>query len=67
MVIENKHTESGDWTKDPELLEFLEQIDNPGPWSEEEDKINTIGGLTNDKEKSFIKFLNKLDKKNKNE
>jgi hypothetical protein len=67
MVVENNYSGSEDWTKDAELLEFLEQIDNTGPWSEEEDKINTIGGLTNDKEKSFIKFLNKLDKKNKNE
>ena len=41
-------------------------MDQPGPWSEEDDKINTVGGLTNDKEGSFMKFLNKLDKKNNN-
>ena len=39
--------------------DFLEHVDKPGPWSEEDDKIHTIGGLTNDKEGSFMKFINK--------
>ena len=39
--------------------DFLEHVDKPGPWSEEDDKIHTIGGLSNDKEGSFMKFINK--------
>jgi len=43
---------------DPEVLDFLEDIDNnPGPWSEEDDKIHTIGGLTMPKDNT-----NKLNK-----
>ena len=64
--LKNNTSGSNDWTKDPDVLEFLELMDQPGPWSEEDDKINTVGGLTNDKEGSFMKFLNKLDKKNNN-
>ena len=48
--------------EDPEVQAFLEQADKPGPWSEEDDKIHTVGGLTNDKEGSFMKFQNKLNK-----
>jgi len=48
--------------EDPEVQSFLEQADQPGPWSEEDDKIHTVGGLTNDKEGSFMKFQNKLNK-----
>ena len=48
--------------EDPEVQAFLEQVDQPGPWSEEDDKIHTVGGLTNDKEGSFMKFQNKLNK-----
>tara|TARA_B100001093_G_scaffold209782_1_gene201485 strand:- start:394 stop:702 length:309 start_codon:yes stop_codon:yes gene_type:complete len=44
-----------------EINDFLEWADEPGSWSEEDDKIYTIGGLTNDKEGSFMKFV-----KNKN-
>ena len=45
---------------------FLEHVDKPGPWSEEDDKIHTVGGLTNDKDKSFMKFQDKMDKKKEN-
>lgn len=55
-----------DYMRADDVQEFLELLDEPGPWSEEDDKINTVGGLTNDKEGSFMKFLNKLDKKNNN-
>ena len=41
-----------------EINDFLEHVDKPGPWSEEDDKINLVGGLSNDKEKSFMKFVN---------
>ena len=40
-----------------EVQEFLEEMDKPGPWSEEDDKIHTIGGLTMPKENT-----NKLNK-----
>jgi uncharacterized FAD-dependent dehydrogenase len=46
--------------------EFLEHADKQGPWSED-DKIHTIGGLTNDKEGSFMKFQNKMNKKERKE
>jgi hypothetical protein len=49
------------WEEDPEVLDFLDEIDKPGPWSEEDDKIHTIGGLTNDKESGFMDFQKKMD------
>tara|TARA_Y100001972_G_scaffold19779_1_gene23041 strand:+ start:534 stop:911 length:378 start_codon:yes stop_codon:yes gene_type:complete len=51
--------------KDSDVKEFLEWVDKPGPWSEEYDKIHTVGGLSNDKDKSFMKFQNKISKKKK--
>ena len=39
------------------INEFLEHADKQGPWSEEDDKIHTIGGLTMPKENT-----NKLNK-----
>jgi hypothetical protein len=56
-----------DWTEGSEMQEFLEWVDQPGPWSEEDDKIHTVGGLTADKEKDFMKFQKKMDKNDKNE
>jgi uncharacterized FAD-dependent dehydrogenase len=35
-----------------EIDDFLEWADKPGPWSEEDNKIHTIGGLPMPKEKS---------------
>jgi hypothetical protein len=49
------------WEEDPEVQEFLEKVDEEGPWSEEDDKIHTVGGLTADKEKDFIKFHKKQE------
>ena len=49
------------WEEDPEVQAFLETQDEPGPWSEEDDKIHTIGGLTNDKESGFMDFQKKMD------
>ena len=34
---------------------------NDLPWSEEDDKIHTIGGLTNDKESGFMDFQKQQD------
>lgn len=46
-----------DYMRSDEVQEFLEEIDKPGPWSEQDDKIHTIGGLTMPKENT-----NKLNK-----
>jgi len=53
--------EEYNWEEDPEVQDFLERADEPGPWSEEDDKIHTVGGLTNDKESGFMDFQNKMD------
>jgi len=49
-----------DYLKSDEFKEFAEREDNSGVWSEENSKLHTIGGLTNDKERSFMKFQNKI-------
>ena len=51
-----------DYLQSDEFLEFAEREDNSVVWSEEDSKLHTIGGLSNDKDKSFMKFINKLDK-----
>lgn len=43
-----------------EINEMLSEIDKPGPWDSKYDKPHTIGGLTNDKDRSFMKFQNKI-------
>ena len=48
-----------DYLQSKEFLEFAEREDNSVVWPEEDCKLNTIGGLTNDKEGSFMKFVNK--------
>ena len=50
-----------EWEDDEEIQDFLERADEQGPWSEEDDKIHTVGGLTNDKEQSFNEFQKKQD------
>jgi mannose-6-phosphate isomerase len=35
-----------DYRRADDVQEFLEMADEPGPWPEEYDKVNTIGGLT---------------------
>ena len=46
-----------DYMRSDEVQEFLEFVDKPGPWPEEDDKIHTIGGLSMPKENT-----NKLNK-----
>ena len=46
---------------DPDVQAFLEHADEQGPWSEEDDKIYTVGGLTADKDRGFKKFINKIE------
>jgi len=62
MSKKKKEENKDDWENDPEIQEFLEWVDQPGPWPEEYDKSYTVGGLTADKEKDFIKFQKKMDK-----
>jgi len=56
-----------DWEEDPEVLDFLERTDEPGPWDEKYDKSFTVGGLSNDKDGDFMKFQKKLDKQKEDE
>ena len=53
--------EDNAWINDPDIQDFLADIDKPGPWSEEDDKIHTVGGLTNDKDGSFMEFQQKQE------
>jgi hypothetical protein len=64
IVEEDPDDEYGDlpWEKDPDVQDFLERADAPGPYSEEDDKLHTVGGLTNDKEGDFMKFQDKMEK-----
>ena len=63
IAEDNPDDEYGDlpWEKDPDVQDFLERADEQGPWSEEDDKIHTVGGLTNDKEGSFMEFQQKQE------
>lgn len=57
MVLNNMVSD----ISDEELNNFLETVDQTGPWGEEHDKIYTVGGLTNDKESGFVDFQKKQD------
>ena len=50
-----------DYLQSDEFKEFAEREDNSGVWSEEDSKLHTIGGLSNDKDRSFMKFINKIN------
>ena len=54
-----------EWEDDPDVQAFLEMQDEPGPWDEQYDKSYTVGGLTADKDKSFMKFQDKMDERDK--
>tara|TARA_R100000544_G_scaffold35960_1_gene23707 strand:+ start:323 stop:700 length:378 start_codon:yes stop_codon:yes gene_type:complete len=62
MNISQAKDEAEDNLEDPDVQEFLEQADKQGPWSEEDDKIFTVGGLTADKDQSFKAFQEKQNK-----
>ena len=66
MSKKNKEDEDN-WAEGSEMQEFLEWVDQPGPWPEEYDKSYTVGGLSADKDRDFIKFQKKMDKNDKNE
>ena len=50
---------------DPDVQAFLEHVDEPGPWDEQYDKSYTVGGLSADKDRDFMKFQNKMDERDK--
>ena len=60
-LTNDKPVDENDWANDPDVLDFLERADEQGPWSDEDDKIYTVGGLTADKNKDFVKFQKKMD------
>lgn len=62
-AVDKQKEDNSDWLTTPGVQEFLESVDNPKQRNEEEYGIYTAGGLTNDKEGSFMKFINKLNKK----
>ena len=49
-----------EWTEDPDVQDFLERADNQGE-ATDDDKVYTVGGLTNDKEGSYMKWLKQLN------
>ena len=53
------------WEDDPDVMAFLENEDKPGPWDEQYDKSYTVGGLSADKDRDFIKFQKKMDANDK--
>ncbi len=61
-IVPDDYEDEVPWEEDPEVLDFLEKMDEPGSWDEEYDKSFTVGGLTNDKDRSFSKFQKKQDK-----
>ena len=54
-----------EWEDDPDVQAFLEMQDEPGPWDEQYDKSYTVGGLTADKDRDFMKFQNKMNERDK--
>lgn len=56
--------EPEEWEDDPDVQAFLEHADKQGPYSEEDDKIYTVGGLTADEDQGFKKFINKIEGSN---
>ena len=54
-----------EWEDDPDVMAFLENEDKPGPWDEQYDKSYTVGGLSADKDRDFIKFQKKMDANDK--
>ena len=65
LTNDNPGEENNEWEDDPDVLDFLERADEQGPWDEQYDKSYTIGGLSADKDRSFIEFQNKMDERDK--
>tara|TARA_R100000544_G_C2218319_1_gene55914 strand:+ start:99 stop:455 length:357 start_codon:yes stop_codon:yes gene_type:complete len=56
-----KTNKENEWANDPEIKDFLAHVDKQGPFDPKDDKIHTIGGLTNDKAGDFMKFQKKVN------
>ena len=65
MDDEGEIDDEDDWVNDPDVQAFLEWADEQGPWSEEDDKIYTVGGLSADKDRDFMKFQDKMNERDK--
>jgi len=65
--VKNAPVLDDEWEDDPDVIDFLEQTDKPGPWDEEDDKPFTVGGLSNDKKGDFMKFQKKQNNNLKKE
>ena len=65
MDDEGEIDDEDDWVNDPDVQAFLEHVDEPGDWDEQYDKSYTVGGLTADKDRDFMKFQDKMDKRDK--
>ena len=58
--VKTKMSKEEEWTEDPDVQDFLERADNQGE-ATDDDKVYTVGGLANDKEGSFMKWLKQLN------
>jgi hypothetical protein len=65
MDDEGEIDDEDDWVNDPDVQAFLEWVDEPGDWDEQYDKSYTVGGLSADKDRDFMKFQNKMDEQDK--
>ena len=65
MDDEGEIDDEDDWVNDPDVQAFLEWADEPGDWDEQYDKSYTVGGLSADKDRDFMKFQNKMDEQDK--
>ena len=65
MDDEGEIDDEDDWVNDPDVQAFLEHVDEPGDWDEQYDKSYTVGGLTADKDRDFMKFQDKMDERDK--
>ena len=61
LLGEEEIDDEDDPFDDPDVLDFLERADEQGPWDEEYDKSYTVGGLSADKNRSFMEFQKKMD------
>ena len=65
MDDEGEIDDEDDWVNDPDVQAFLEHVDEPGDWDEQYDKSYTVGGLTADKDRDFMKFQDKMNERDK--
>lgn len=54
-----KEKKENKWQEDPDIQDFLERADATGNFSEEDDKSFLVAGMSNDKDRDFMKFVKK--------